>query len=200
MGLTFRQLVSSRVDCSAARRVDDNCVASVSFVLFLILAGISTRTSREATIEERHVRAVECLFISAVFLSHCLGPVSGATPALSSFSSPCPWVIDKNDAHRRFFLVPVRLLRCFEAAMVLPLLHRLPWQLACLLFATVASATINPSNSSTALGQFQGTLPLQESVGTMAQIADLVPITRAAASQTVRFLVLVRMMLRWFTS
>jgi len=65
--------------------------------------------------------------------------------------------------------------------MVLSLLQRLPW----LLFATFASATISPSNSSTALGQFQGTLPLQESVGTMAQIADLVPITKAAATQTI---------------
>lgn len=74
--------------------------------------------------------------------------------------------------------------------MLLSQLQRLPWQLMCLLFATVATATISPSNSSTAIGQFQGTLPLQEGVGSMANVADLVPITKAAATQTVRLVCL----------
>jgi hypothetical protein len=59
--------------------------------------------------------------------------------------------------------------------------------LACLLFATVAAAAnISPSNSSTAGGQFQGTLPLTHADGNQAQIADLVPLTREAAQRTVR--------------
>jgi hypothetical protein len=63
---------------------------------------------------------------------------------------------------------------------------RLLQQLACVLFATVASATISPSNSSTAGGQFQGTLPLKHADGNQAKIADLVPLTRQAVQQTVR--------------
>ncbi|KAF1921014.1 hypothetical protein BDU57DRAFT_488312 [Ampelomyces quisqualis] len=69
--------------------------------------------------------------------------------------------------------------------MLLSRLQRLPWQLTCLLFATVATASISPSNASTAIAQFHGTLPLQEGVGTLAHVADLVPITNAAATQTI---------------
>ncbi|KAF1947986.1 hypothetical protein EJ02DRAFT_461500 [Clathrospora elynae] len=65
--------------------------------------------------------------------------------------------------------------------MLLAGLQRLPWQLICLLFASVATATITPSNTST-IGpepQFQGTLPLKSADG--AQISQLIPLTRQAA-------------------
>ncbi|KAH7078038.1 hypothetical protein BKA63DRAFT_277513 [Paraphoma chrysanthemicola] len=63
--------------------------------------------------------------------------------------------------------------------------QRLPWSLACLLLATVATAAITPSNSSTAGGRFQGTLPLQHADASQGQIAELVPLTREAAQRTV---------------
>lgn len=69
--------------------------------------------------------------------------------------------------------------------MLLGHVQRLPWQLTCLLFASVAAAVITPSNSSTAGGRFQGTLPLKHQ-GDGAQIAQLVPLTRVAAQRTVR--------------
>lgn len=55
-----------------------------------------------------------------------------------------------------------------------------------LLFATAATATISPSNTSTVdSSQFQGTLPLSHGNGDQAKIADLIPLTRQAAQQTV---------------
>jgi hypothetical protein len=63
-------------------------------------------------------------------------------------------------------------------------LQRLPWQLTCLLFATVVTATITPSNSSTA-GQGQGMVPLKHADGNQAHIADLVALTTAATQKTV---------------
>ena len=69
--------------------------------------------------------------------------------------------------------------------MLFAQLPRLPWQLTCLLFASVATATITPSNSSTGGGgRFQGTLPLKHD-GEAQQIAELVPLTREAAQRTV---------------
>lgn len=70
--------------------------------------------------------------------------------------------------------------------MLLGRLQRLPWQLTCLLFASVATATITASNTSTAGGRFQGTLPLKHAEGDQAQIAELVPLTREAAQRSVR--------------
>jgi hypothetical protein len=64
-------------------------------------------------------------------------------------------------------------------------LQRTPWQLACLLFATTATASVAPSNSSTA-GDFQGTLPLQHADGNQAQMAEVVPLTQRAKQYTVR--------------
>jgi hypothetical protein len=64
---------------------------------------------------------------------------------------------------------------------------RAPQRLACLLFVTLAAATvISPSNSSTAGGQFQGTLPLKYADGSQAGIAELVPLTLGAAQRSVR--------------
>ncbi|KAH7380599.1 hypothetical protein BKA66DRAFT_391530, partial [Pyrenochaeta sp. MPI-SDFR-AT-0127] len=54
-----------------------------------------------------------------------------------------------------------------------------------LLFASAATATITSSNTSTAGGRFQGTLPLKHAEGDRAQIAQLVPLTRAAAQRTI---------------
>ncbi|CAO2647711.1 Nn.00g086330.m01.CDS01 [Neocucurbitaria sp. VM-36] len=69
--------------------------------------------------------------------------------------------------------------------MLLGRLQRLPWPLACLLFASVATATITSSNTSTAGGRFQGTLPLKHAEGDESQIAELVPLTREAAQRTI---------------
>jgi hypothetical protein len=56
-----------------------------------------------------------------------------------------------------------------------------------LLFATIATAAISPSNSSTVGGgQFPGTLPLQHADGDQAQIASLVALTKQADQATVR--------------
>jgi hypothetical protein len=75
--------------------------------------------------------------------------------------------------------------------MLLSRVRRTPQQLACLLFVTLAAATtISPSNSSTASGNFQGTLPLKSADGSQ-NIAELVPLTPGAAKGPVRF-VLVR--------
>ncbi|KAH7401100.1 hypothetical protein DE146DRAFT_654916 [Phaeosphaeria sp. MPI-PUGE-AT-0046c] len=66
--------------------------------------------------------------------------------------------------------------------------QRLPWQSTWLLFATGATAamTITPSNTSTLDSSlFQGTLPLTHSNGDQGHIADLIPLTRQAAQQTV---------------
>jgi hypothetical protein len=78
--------------------------------------------------------------------------------------------------------------------MLLSHLQRLPWPLACLLFATVAAATITPSNTSTAGGRFQGTLPLKHADQDQAQLAELVPLTREAAQRTVRPLLVLLLM------
>ncbi|KAF1842528.1 uncharacterized protein K460DRAFT_346486 [Cucurbitaria berberidis CBS 394.84] len=61
-------------------------------------------------------------------------------------------------------------------------LHRLQ---TCLLFASVATATITSSNTSTAGPRFQGTIPLKHAEGDKAQIAQLVPLTREAAQRTI---------------
>ena len=67
-------------------------------------------------------------------------------------------------------------------------LQRLPWQLTCLLFATVATAatTFTPSNATADDSWFQGTLALKHvETDSQAQIAQLVPLTRQATRQTV---------------
>lgn len=71
--------------------------------------------------------------------------------------------------------------------MLLSCIERLPWQLTCLLFATVATAaTISPSNDTTDTRMFQGTLSLRHvETDRQEQIAELMPLTRRAASQTV---------------
>jgi hypothetical protein len=64
---------------------------------------------------------------------------------------------------------------------------RAPQRLVCLLFVTLAGATvISPSNSSTAGGNFQGTLPLNYAGGSQTSIAELVPLSLGAAQRTVR--------------
>jgi hypothetical protein len=65
-------------------------------------------------------------------------------------------------------------------------LQRLPWTLACLLFATAATATITPSNKTDNPYYISGTVPLShvKSDG-QDQIAKLGPLTRAAAERTV---------------
>ncbi|KAI4614593.1 uncharacterized protein J4E87_009393 [Alternaria ethzedia] len=62
--------------------------------------------------------------------------------------------------------------------------HRLPSRLACLLFATVATATISSSNTSTArTNLYDGTLPLTNAQGDDGtRIADLIPLTKDAAN------------------
>jgi hypothetical protein len=69
--------------------------------------------------------------------------------------------------------------------MVLSRLQRVSWPLACLWFATCATAAIAPSNSSTA-GDFPGTLALERTDGDQAQLAALVPLTGQASGGTVR--------------
>jgi hypothetical protein len=69
-----------------------------------------------------------------------------------------------------------------------------------LLFATIATAAISPSNSSTVGGgQFPGMLPLQQADGNQAQIANLVALTKQADQATVRS-VLVLMMIECYSS
>lgn len=65
-------------------------------------------------------------------------------------------------------------------------LQRLPWTLACLLFATAATATITPSNKTDNPYYTSSTVPLShvKSDG-QDQIAKLGPLTRAAAERTV---------------
>jgi hypothetical protein len=70
--------------------------------------------------------------------------------------------------------------------MLLSRQQRLPSQLVCLLFATAAKATITQSNSSTAFGDFQGTLALRRDNPGQTQLADLVPLTLEATKITVR--------------
>ena len=64
-------------------------------------------------------------------------------------------------------------------------MHSRPWPLAGLLLAAVASAAIAPSNMSTAVDGFQGTLSLQRADSSQATIAQLVPVTRSAQRKTV---------------
>ncbi|CAN9112645.1 unnamed protein product [Alternaria alternata] len=59
---------------------------------------------------------------------------------------------------------------------------RLPWQLACVLFATVSAATISSTNTSTARPNlYDGTLPLADAQGDGNTIAELIPLTQEAA-------------------
>ncbi|KAF2852383.1 hypothetical protein T440DRAFT_553774 [Plenodomus tracheiphilus IPT5] len=67
--------------------------------------------------------------------------------------------------------------------MVLP--RMIQWQWACLLFAAAGSASISPSNTSTANNRFSGTLPLQHAEGDSTQIAQLIPLTREASTRTI---------------
>ena len=62
--------------------------------------------------------------------------------------------------------------------------HRLPSRLAWLVFATVATATISSSNTSTArTNLYDGTLPLTNAQGDDGtRIADLIPLTKDAAN------------------
>jgi hypothetical protein len=67
--------------------------------------------------------------------------------------------------------------------MLLPCLQRLPWQLICLLFASVAAATISPSNTTTARpGFINGTSDMDHAANDGGKIADLIPLTKQAAS------------------
>ncbi|KAF2828812.1 hypothetical protein CC86DRAFT_368942 [Ophiobolus disseminans] len=71
--------------------------------------------------------------------------------------------------------------------MLLSCVQRLPWPLTCLLFAAVATAatTITPSNA-TDDRWFTGTLSLRHvETDSQAHIAELVPLTRQAARQTI---------------
>lgn len=62
-------------------------------------------------------------------------------------------------------------------------LHRLSWQLTCLLFATSATATISPSNTSTARpGWGDGTLPLARAESNGRKIANVIPLTQEAVN------------------
>jgi hypothetical protein len=90
-------------------------------------------------------------------------------------------VIDKSNAHA----LCAPWTSTTTATMLLSHVQRLPWPLTCLLLATVATASISPSNSSTAGARFQGTLPLRRADADQAQIAELVPLTREAAQRTV---------------
>jgi hypothetical protein len=66
------------------------------------------------------------------------------------------------------------------------LLSRLHRRLTCLLFATVTAAdtTVAPSNTSTTVSGFQGTLQLLSAEG-QAQIAEVVPLTQQATKNSV---------------
>ena len=68
--------------------------------------------------------------------------------------------------------------------------HRLPWQLTCVLFATVSAATISSTNiSTTRPNLYDGTLPLADAQGDGVTIADLIPLTKEATKsvrQTMR--------------
>ncbi|KAH5037947.1 hypothetical protein HBI74_036000 [Parastagonospora nodorum] len=68
--------------------------------------------------------------------------------------------------------------------MLLSRLQRVSWPLACLWFATCATAAIAPSNSSTA-GDFPGTLALERTDGDQTQLVALVPLTGQASGGTV---------------
>jgi hypothetical protein len=70
--------------------------------------------------------------------------------------------------------------------MLVQMLHRLPWQLACALFATVqlASAAIEASNSSTMDSfDYAGQLILQ--ISPEQVIAELKPLSRDATTRNV---------------
>ena len=67
--------------------------------------------------------------------------------------------------------------------MLLARLQRLPWQLICLWFASVATAAISPSNTTTARpGFIDGTSDMDHAEGDGGKIADLIPLTEQAAS------------------
>jgi hypothetical protein len=74
--------------------------------------------------------------------------------------------------------------------MLLAPLHRLPWQLTCVLFATVSAATISSTNTSTARPNlYDSTLPLADAQGDGTTIAEVIPLTKEAAKsvrQTLR--------------
>lgn len=66
-------------------------------------------------------------------------------------------------------------------------LHPLSWQLTCLLFATSATATISPSNTSTARpGWGGGTLPLARAESNGRKIANVIPLTQEAVNSVRR--------------
>ena len=69
-----------------------------------------------------------------------------------------------------------------DDTMLSACLQCLPWQLACLLFATVATATITPSNKTDTPYYISGTNALSHG---QDKIADLGPLTRAGAQRTV---------------
>ncbi|KAF1837275.1 hypothetical protein BDW02DRAFT_157073 [Decorospora gaudefroyi] len=63
------------------------------------------------------------------------------------------------------------------------LLARVPWQLICLCFASIATANISPSNSSTERPYLShGPLPLNRAESDRGRITDLIPLTKQAAS------------------
>jgi len=95
-------------------------------------------------------------------------------------------VIDKTTLSSTSLLRPLSRRaahRWHNLAMLLLRVHR---QLTCLLFATVAAAdsTIAPSNTSTTISGFQGTLKLV-SADRQAQIAEVVPLTQQATKNSV---------------
>jgi hypothetical protein len=62
-------------------------------------------------------------------------------------------------------------------------LSRLQRQLTCLLFASVATASISPSDSSTARpGFIDGTSAMDHAESNGGKIADLLPLTKQATS------------------
>jgi hypothetical protein len=66
--------------------------------------------------------------------------------------------------------------------MLLARPHPLLWQATCLLFATVSTASISSSNTSTARPNLSdGTLPLADTQADGSKIADLIPLTPEAA-------------------
>lgn len=76
--------------------------------------------------------------------------------------------------------------------MLFARLHHLPWQLTCLLFATVATATITPSNTSTVRPDvIEDTLPLAHAEDDGGKIADVIALTEEAANSVCRILVVV---------
>ena len=105
-------------------------------------------------------------------------------------------VIDKKDpqpvrawgAQYSFYTIRAASTLLVEMLLVPPC--RLPWQLACVLFATVSAATISSTNTSTARPNlYDGTLPLADAQGDGNTIAELIPLTQEAAKsvrQTLR--------------